>query len=441
MPLLLLGVLVILVCLSFIPTTTVMGYEIKSVDILSDLKGEAPEAFLVEDLKLVPEEKQTAPFQCPEGVTCIEDYGAGTPSGMSSFYKALEQKNGLNRPVRIAYFGDSFVEGDILTDELREMLQEKFGGCGVGYLSVAPEAPGFRKSVKQFSSGWDAHQAIDTTGFVSRKQSIAQTYAHPLGRAYTEITAVDKFKHAAQFETTTFYLSSAQPLTLSVTLNDSVKQKVQSEGTGKVEALRVDGNMNRVRWTLSGNQNVNAQGVAVEGKKGITLDNFALRATSGTHLQTLSADYLKQLAQVRPYDLIILHYGLNVASKNQLNYEYYVTSMSKVVSRLKECFPTTSILIVGVGDRETRIKGELHTMKGVLALMQYQQQLAALNEVAFWNLYEAMGGDGSIVKLSETKPAQARKDYTHITHEGGHTLATYFYDALMAGYDKHLSEQ
>jgi hypothetical protein len=203
----------------------------------------------------------------------------------------------------------------------------------------------------------------------------------------------------------------------------------------------VDGNMKRVRWTLSGNQNVNAQGVAVEGKKGITLDNFALRATSGTHLQHLSADYLKQLAQVRPYDLIILHYGLNVASKNQLNYEYYVTGMSKVVSRLKECFPTTSILIVGVGDRETRIKGELHTMKGVLALMQYQQQLAALNEVAFWNLYEAMGGDGSIVKLSETKPAQARKDYTHITHEGGLTLATYFYDALLAGYDKHLSEQ
>ena len=72
-----------------------MGYEIKPVDILSDLKGDAPEAFLVEDLKLVPEEKKTAPFQCPEGVTCIEDFSAGKPSGMSSFYKALEQKNGL----------------------------------------------------------------------------------------------------------------------------------------------------------------------------------------------------------------------------------------------------------------------------------------------------------------------------------------------------------
>lgn len=440
-PLLLLGVILVLIGLSFIPATTIWGYELKTVDLFADLKDGTPDELLVADLNLVPVAQKAAPYKCPEGVTCIEDFSAGKPSGMSSFYKALVRVDSMARPVRIAYFGDSFVEGDILTDELREMLQQRFGGCGVGYLSVAPEAPGFRKSVKQFFGGWDAHQAIDSVGFVSRRQSIAQTYAHPMGTAFTDVTAADKFPHAARFETSTFYLTSAQPLTLSATLNDTLKQKVATQGTGKVEAVHVAGNLKRVRWTLTGNQDVNAQGVAVEGCRGITLDNFALRATSGTHLQTLSADYLKELAQVRPYDLIILHYGLNVASKDQLNYDYYVTNMLKVVSRLKDCFPTTSILIVGVGDRETRIQGELHTMKGVLALMQYQQQLAALGEVAFWNLYEAMGGDGSIVKLAEKQPAEARKDYTHITHEGGRTLATYLYDALLAGFDKHLSEQ
>jgi hypothetical protein len=76
-------------------------------------------------------------------------------------------------------------------------------------------------------------------------------------------------------------------------------------------------------------------------------------------------------------------------------------------------------------------------MPGVLVLIQYQQKLAADNEVAFWNLYEGMGGDGSIVKLAEKKPAEARKDYTHITHEGGRTLAEPYFKAIAAGYEQY----
>lgn len=423
------------------PTVTIFGYEVKAIDPLSDLFPSDSSDLLVEDLNLVPEVKVVEEYKCPEGVTCIEDYSAGAPSGMSSFYKALEEREKLERPVRIAYFGDSFIEGDILTADLRELLQQKFGGNGVGYLSVAPEAPGFRRSVSQSYRGWERHQAIDSVGFVSKRQSMAQTYAHPMGSCYTDVRATDKHRHAEQFETSTFYLKSTRPLNFTVTMNDSVKQTVETSGTGEVEAVSVQGKMNHVRWTTSADRSVTGLGVAVEGKKGISLDNFALRSTSGTQLLNMDTTYLAEMAKVRPYDLIIIHYGLNVAGKNTTNYDSYVKSMSKVIERFKKAFPTTSILIVGVGDRETRINGELHTMKGILALIQYQQQLAALNEVAFWNLYEAMGGDGSIVKLSEKKPAEARKDYTHITHEGGRTLAAYCYKALIAGFDKYNHEK
>lgn len=39
---------------------------------------------------------------------------------MAPFYRALNKRNELGRPVRIAYFGDSFIEVDILTAPLRE---------------------------------------------------------------------------------------------------------------------------------------------------------------------------------------------------------------------------------------------------------------------------------------------------------------------------------
>ncbi|MBR4297258.1 MAG: hypothetical protein IKT82_03605 [Bacteroidaceae bacterium] len=441
-PLLLLGVIVILIGLRFMPTITIFGYEVKAIDPLSDLFPSDSSELLVENLNLIPEVQQVVEeYKCPEGVTCIEDYSAGKPGGMDSFYKALEDREKLGRPVRIAYFGDSFIEGDILTADLRELLQQQYGGNGVGYLSIAPEAPGFRRSVDQSYRGWERHQAIDSVEFVSKRQSIAQTYAHPLGSCYTDVRATDKHKHAELFETSTFYVRSSQPLTFNVTMNDSIKKTVETKGTGKVEAVSVTGKMNHVRWTTSADRSVTGLGVAVEGKKGITLDNFALRSTSGSQLLNMDTTYLAEMSKVRPYDLIIIHYGLNVAGKNTTKYDFYVNSMSKVIERFKKAFPTTSILVVGVGDRETRIKGELHTMKGILALIQYQQQIAALNEVAFWNLYEAMGGDGSIVKLAEKKPAEARKDYTHITHEGGKTLADYYYKAILAGYEKYQHEK
>jgi hypothetical protein len=63
--------------------------------------------------------------------------------------------------------------------------------------------------------------------------------------------------------------------------------------------------------------------------------------------------------------------------------------------------------------------------------------MAALNEVGYWNLFQAMGGEGSIVKMSETKPAQARKDYAHITREGGTVLSEYYFKAIKAGFEQY----
>ena len=62
-------------------------------------------------------------------MTCIEDYSDSTMRGMTRFYQALDEL-ASTPSVRIAYFGDSFIEADILTADLREMLQQKYGGCG-----------------------------------------------------------------------------------------------------------------------------------------------------------------------------------------------------------------------------------------------------------------------------------------------------------------------
>lgn len=149
---------------------------------------------------------------------------------------------------------------------------------------------------------------------------------------------------------------------------------------------------------------------------------------------------MESFAKARPYDLIILHFGLNVANGEVVKYDYYTHELTRVIGRLKQAYPQAGFLIVSVSDREDRIEGELRTLPGVKALVGYQMKMAADNHIAFWNLYKAMGGEGSIVKMAEEKPAGARKDYTHITRPGGSQLAKHLFKALQHGYETFRKE-
>ena len=60
-------------------------------------------------------------------------------------------------------------------------------------------------------------------------------------------------------------------------------------------------------------------GLAMDGKQGIILDNFSLRGSSGLSLRGIPQQMLKQFNRQRPYDLIILEYGLNVATERGLS--------------------------------------------------------------------------------------------------------------------------
>ena len=133
---------------------------------------------------------------------------------------------------------------------------------------------------------------------------------------------------------------------------------------------------------------------ALEGSQGIVLDNFSLRGSSGVSLRYIPEQTLKAFSSKRPYDLIILQYGLNVATEKGRNYDYYRIGMNKSIAHIKKCFPEAAILMLGVGDRSYKTEeGELKTMPGVKNLIQYQKVIASESSVAFWNMFQAMGGE------------------------------------------------
>lgn len=78
---------------------------------------------------------------------------------------------------------------------------------------------------------------------------------------------------------------------------------------------------------------------------------------------------MREFNELRPYDLIVLQYGLNVATERGRNYDRYRDGMLTTIAHLKQAFPQAGILIVGVGDREYKTEeGSLRTMPGIKTL-------------------------------------------------------------------------
>lgn len=129
-----------------------------------------------------------------------------------------------------------------------------------------------------------------------------------------------------------------------------------------------------------------------------------------------------------PYDAIVLQYGLNVMTPEILHYGSYARKMTEVVLHLRECYPHTDIILMGVGDRSRKANGSFVTMPAVVALSEAQRRAARSAGVVFWDTYEAMGGHNGM--LDYVANGQANKDYTHINHKGGKRLATEFVKSL-----------
>lgn len=429
-----------LLAMYLLPGVTVGGHVLRRVDILGDVRR-ANEPVTEPDSLLPPPPKVKPAFvdTCRAGMTCIEDYSDSTLRGMTSFYRALDELAVQPRPVRIAYFGDSFIEADILTADLREMLQKRYGGCGVGFVTITSMTSGFRPTVRHSFGGWQSHSVMDSVFFDRSKQGVSGHYFIPNSGAYVELrgqktyaSLLDTCQRASIF----FYNRGEVSLSVRVNRGEAVTETFQP--IDDLQKMTVEGNIGSVRWAVERADSTLFYGLAMDGVSGITVDNFSLRGSSGLSLRSVPVWMMREFNEQRPYDLIILQFGLNVATERGRNYDRYIAGMQTTLQHLKSAFPQAGILVVSVGDRDYKTEdGDLRTMPGIKNLVRYQQNLAADESVAFWNMFEAMGGEGSMAEMVHAKPSLANYDYTHINFRGGKHLAGLLYDALIYGKEQY----
>ena len=415
-----------LLALSVIPEFDAGNFHFKRINILADI-FKKDVVVKMDTVKLM---KPVYSDTCKTGVTCVEDYSRDT-TGLDVFLSALDSSQ--NKNVRIAWFGDSYVEGDILLDPLRDTLQAIFGGSGVGFVPITSEVAGFRQTVIHSFSNWK------TNAIVGERDK-----EHPLGPAgfsfvanegnYVSYTA-EKRNRLNVFPTAKLFYGKSD----SATITENGKEIL----LGNVNSIHQKNlGENLLSLKLSATGKADLYGVSFESRTGVCLDNFSMRGNSGIGLNYVSEKMFHDFDSIHHYDLVVISYGLNVANEKSKTYDWYVRSMKPTIAMMKRAFPQSSILVIGCSDRADKIDGELQTMPSVKRLVDVQRKMAADNQVCFWDLFEAMGGDSTMINWADMpKHSLANKDYTHLTFYGGKKVADIFLKTILYEREKFCRKQ
>ncbi len=345
----------------------------------------------------------------------LMDYSEGQ-SALRRLRAALRE--GRSRSVRIAFVGDSFIEGDILVAPFRQALQQRYGGKGVGYVPLTSTVARFRQSIQQrFEGAW--RQTLASKSNSRTLFTLSETFATATASASTsyKLTNADRV--------TLHYVSDTIPVAITYGINGGERQHVELPAShgALAEYTFPHGAVKQFELATGGGDGTRFYGVCFDGMTGISVDNYSLRGSSGTKLTAVSSALTSQLSRFRPYDLIILSYGLNVLSPKDNNdsYEWYYDAMAKSIEHIQQLYPHATILLMSLSDRATLHEGEIHPLNGVARVLRIQHRLAQRYGLLFWNTHEAMASLGGIKGFVDK--GWAAKDYTHISMAGGTQLA------------------
>lgn len=356
------------------------------------------------------------------GEVAIEDY---TPDGNGM--KALKEAIRNGRLARIAFLGDSYIEGDILCQDFRALMQERYGGNGVGYMNLYSEFPGFRQSVRQEGKNWK--ELSVKKGAKNEYIGLSENYFMAAGKATATYKGVGKIKCADSWSTSSLLVIAPNGGEVKMHIDpDTTEWRTMIlDPSDRVQCLKLEGKTKQFKLETSTSSLI-ALGVWLDGDRGIAVDCMSSRGYSGLTLTKVDASLCKMESAYINYQLIILEFGINAMSSRQTDYSTYSKGMVGVINHIRQCYPEAGILMMGIGDRGEKRGGAYHSMGTAVNMVAAQREAARRAGCMFWDTREAMGGEDAIVRFAAD--GRANKDYVHLSHKGGREIGKALFKAF-----------
>jgi lysophospholipase L1-like esterase len=364
-------------------------------------------------------------------------------NSLDSFFAALwkleqsrRQQGGEGGVVTILHYGDSPTTADLITGDVRAEMQNRFGDAGRGYTLIAkPWAWYGHRGVEMSDHGWKIRTGV----------GLMREGVYGLGGAVFEgqAGAWSRFKltESQQTAVDVEYLAKPTGGAFEVDADDQPLMKQSTDAdtqtTASVHVELPAGTKTVGIRPTSGT--VTLFGVDFRhGSSGLLYDSLGLNgATTSVLARVLQPVLWKQELERASAALIVVNYGSNESSFGSFVHKQYAAELRLAIQRLREDAPGVPILVMSPMDRGERSGlDEIETMSTIPEIVSIQRQVAAETHCAFFDTYDAMGGDGTMARWYGASPRLVTADLLHPTPQGATIVAGLFLEQLGLGYNR-----
>jgi len=366
-------------------------------------------------------ESDPARFYLPDGDVTFFD----------PFFSSLD--NASAKLVRIVHFGDSQIEIDRISRVIRDSLQSRFGGGGPGLLPVLDE---YRTMSILEESDVSPERFLvygpEDTKIEGKDYGIMGAISRFDTSAVISFSPVKSNTGPGRYFKRLTLLSSGGEIFVT-----NRNRTVNVEASEKVRHIRFDLPDSTVRTSVSFSGHHDVYGIILDCGNGVSLDNIAMRGSSGTNFTSISSAQLKDYFSSEDVKLIILQYGGNVVpyANTAQSISSYKKAVMRQIAYIKKQAPDAAVLFIGPSDMSTTIKGKMQSYPNLPQLVDSLKDAANAGGAAYWDMYGAMGGEGSMHRWAETNPPLAGSDHIHFTGRGAETIGKMFTESLILYYE------
>jgi lysophospholipase L1-like esterase len=343
---------------------------------------------------------------------------------------------------RILHYGDSTIASDFISGTARRRLQARFGDAGHGFILIAnPWQWYFHNDVFHASDGdWAASRLAGPTtadGLYGLGGVSFTSYAGGVA-GFGAASSGDYGRNVSRYDL--YYLEQPGGGNVEITVRGAPPERFSTRGTAKVSRIHMvhakDGESRMTIRALGGGP-VRLFGVALErDQPGVVYDALGSHAAMAVFWQRQDRAHWKDQLDLREPALVIFQYGTNESELWKLDRDAYEHALGDLVDELKAAAPGASVLVLSPLDRADWHGGKMPTKPIILDLVTIQKRVALAHGVAFWNTFEAMGGEGSMGRWVRTRPQLGGPDLTHPTPRGAEVIGDLLSDALVNAYQQ-----
>ena len=344
--------------------------------------------------------------------------------------------------VRVVHYGDSQIELDRISQDLREALQERFGGSGTGLFPALGNVPS--ASISKAASG-------SFTQYTMYGDSTTQRAGHNRYGILAQVVQLtgsgtltlrgSKNKNAREgvktFESVSVLYGKGENLVVKAASGTDKPEPEVRKGDNGTTLLTWRFSQPVEKATLTFQGNAELYGIGADGNAGVAVDNVPLRGCSGTIFTRISKPLMTDSFALTDTRLIILQFGGNMMPmiRGAKQIEPYQEQIAKQIAYFHEVAPQAKILFIGPSDMGKSVNGRVVTWPHLPELVDSLKATALRNDAAYWDLYRMMGGENSMAQWVRHSPPYAGPDYIHFTPAGAQKVGDALSRSFLTYYD------